>query len=109
MANNNFNQLLQQAQRMKDQLQKAQEKMQSVEFVGTSGGGMVSVTINGKGEMLRVHIDPKLMSQENVEIVSDLVVAAYNDARSKLETAMNEQMGSLFGGMGMQSPFGSLF
>lgn len=103
---NNFNQLLQQAQQMKDQIQKTQEKMKSMEFTGTSGGGMVSVTISGTGDMLKVQIDPKLMNPDDSEIVSDLVVAAYNDSKSKLETAMTEQMGSFFGGPGgMKLPF----
>lgn len=103
---NNFNQLLQQAQQMKDQIQKAQEKMKAMEFTGSSGGGMVSVTISGTGDMLKVHVDQKLMNPDDTEILSDLIVAAYNDSKSKLESAMTEQMGGLFGGPGgMKLPF----
>lgn len=103
---NDFNRLLQQAQQMKDQIQKAQEKMKGTEFTGSSGGGMVSVTINGTGDMLRVHIDPKLMNPDDTEILSDLIIAAYNDSKSKLESAMTAQMGSFFGGPnGINLPF----
>lgn len=102
----NFNQLLQQAQQMKDQFQKTQEKMKSMEFIGTSGGGMVSITVNGGGEMTNVHIDPKLMDPNDTEILADLIIAAYSDSKSKLETAMTEQVGNLFGGSGgMKMPF----
>lgn len=103
---NNFNQLLQQAQQMKDKLQKAQEKIKVMEFVGTAGGGMVSITVNGTGSMVKVKIDPKLLAPDEEEILSDLIVAAYNDAKSKLEAAMTEQMGGLLGGLGNLSGMG---
>ena len=59
--NNNFNQLLKQAQQMQEKLMQAQNKLNDLEIIGTSGGGMVSVTISGKSEMKKVHIDPKLL------------------------------------------------
>ena len=102
--NNNFNQLLKQAQQMQEKLMEAQNKLNGLDITGTSGGGMVSITINGKGEMKKVQIDPKLMSPDDVEIVCDLVTAAYNDARSKLEATMSEQMGGLLP-PGMKLPF----
>ena len=86
--NNNFNQLLKQAQQMQEKLMEAQNKMSGLEITGTSGGGMVSITINGKNEMRKVQID----------------TAAYNDAKSKLEAKMSEQMGGILP-PGMKLPF----
>lgn len=102
--NNNFNQFLKQAQQMQEKLMEAQNKMSEIEITGTSGGGMVSVTISGKNEMKRAHIDPKLLSPDEAEIVSDLFVAAYNDAKSKLEAKTAEQMSGLLP-PGMKLPF----
>lgn len=102
--NNNFNQLLKQAQQMQEKLVAAQNKMSELEITGTSGGGMVSVTISGKNEMKKVQIDPKLLSPDEAEIVGDLITAAYNDAKSKLEAKMTEQMGGILP-PGMKLPF----
>lgn len=102
--NNNFNQLLKQAQQMQEKLMEAQNKMSEVEITGTSGGGMVSVTINGKNEMKKVQIDSKLLSPSETEIVCDLITAAYNDAKSKLDAKMAEQMGGILP-PGMKLPF----
>lgn len=102
--NNNFNQLLKQAQQMQEKLMEAQNKMSGLEITGTSGGGMVSITINGKNEMKKVQIDPKLLSPNEAEIVCDLITAAYNDAKSKLEAKMSEQMGGILP-LGMKLPF----
>jgi DNA-binding YbaB/EbfC family protein len=101
---NNFNQLMKQAQQMQAKLMEAQNKMNELEITGTSGGGMVSVVINGKVEMKKLSIDPKLMSPDEAEIVADLVVAAFNDAKSKLEAQMSDQMGGLIP-PGMKMPF----
>jgi DNA-binding YbaB/EbfC family protein len=101
---NNFNQLMKQAQQMQAKLMEAQNKMNDLEIVGTSGGGMVTVVISGKTEMKRLVIDQKLMSPDEVDILSDLIVAAFNDAKSKLEAELSEQMGGLFPA-GMKMPF----
>ncbi|MDR1560895.1 MAG: YbaB/EbfC family nucleoid-associated protein [Holosporaceae bacterium] len=92
---NNFSQLMKQAQQMQAKLLEAQNKMNDVEICGSSGGEMVNVVISGKGEMKKLTIDPKLMTPEDVDIVSDLVVAAFNDAKSRLEAKMSEQMGDV--------------
>lgn len=102
--NGNFNQLLKQAQQMQEKLLEAQNKLNELEITGTSGGGMVSIVINGKHEMKKVTIDPKLMNPDDVEILCDLIVAAHNDARSKLEAKASEQMGG-FLPSGMKLPF----
>lgn len=101
---NNFNQLLKQAQQMQEKLMEAQNKLNDLEIEGTSGGGMVKITISGKGEMKKIIIDPKLMTPDDLEIVCDLIVAAHNDAKSKLESKMSEQMGG-FMPNGMKLPF----
>ncbi|MBR1734997.1 MAG: YbaB/EbfC family nucleoid-associated protein [Alphaproteobacteria bacterium] len=101
---NNFSQILKQAQQMQEKLTQAQNKLNELEIIGTSGGGMVSVIISGKSEMKKVNIDPKLLSPDEAEIIGDLITAAYNDARSKLEAQMTEQMGGLLPS-GMKLPF----
>ncbi|MCR5225465.1 MAG: YbaB/EbfC family nucleoid-associated protein [Alphaproteobacteria bacterium] len=102
--NNNFNQLMKQAQEMQARLMEAQNKMNELEVSGTSGGGMVSVVIGGKGDMKKLTIDPKLLSPDDVEMVEDLIVAAFNDAKSKLEAKISEQMGGILP-TGMKLPF----
>jgi DNA-binding YbaB/EbfC family protein len=100
----NFNQLLKQAQQMQSKLLDAQNKMKDLEIDGTSGGGMVTVTITGGGNMKKLSIDSKLMIPEETEIVCDLIVAAFNDAKSKLESKMSDEMGG-FLPPGMKLPF----
>lgn len=102
--NNNFNQLMKQAQEMQAKLMAAQNKMNELEVSGTSGGGMVTVVISGKGDMKKLTIDPKLLSPDDVEMVEDLIVAAFNDAKSKLEAKISEQMGGILP-QGMKLPF----
>lgn len=89
---------------MQAKLMEAQNKLNELEITGTSGGGMVTITISGKCEMKKLTIDPKLLSPDEAEIVSDLVVAAFSDAKSKLEAKMSEQMGG-FLPSGMKMPF----
>lgn len=101
---NNFNQLLKQAQQMQSKLMEAQKEMENLEIDGTSGGGMVSIVINGKGDIKKLQIDPKLMIPDEADIVSDLVIAAYNDAKSKLETTISANMSNLLP-PGMKLPF----
>ncbi|MEQ1669656.1 MAG: YbaB/EbfC family nucleoid-associated protein [Hyphomicrobium sp.] len=81
--------------RMKDM----QEELARAEFDGQSGGGLVRVTLDGKGEVKRVRIDPSLMKPEEAEIVEDLIVAAATDARAKADTAMQSKMAEVTGGL----------
>jgi len=105
----NLGQMMKQAQEMQNRLQELQSKLAEVEMTGGSGGGMVSVTLNGKGEMRSVKIDPKLVSGGDAEMVEDLIVAAFNDAKSKVEAHMAQEMSKLTGGLnlppGMKLPF----
>ena len=104
----NIAQLMQQAQRMQDNLKKAQEELGGLEVEGQSGGGMVKVTLTGKMECRSVRIDPSVLSDQ--EMLEDLVAAAFNAAVRKAEETSNEKMGKLTAGMpglpgGMKFPF----
>jgi DNA-binding YbaB/EbfC family protein len=101
---NNINQLLKQAQQLQAKLAESQNKLNELEITGSSGGGMVRVTITGKCRMKKIHLDPKLLSESEAEILCDLILAAHSDAMSKLETKMSEEMGSLIP-PGMKLPF----
>jgi DNA-binding YbaB/EbfC family protein len=93
MSQNNMNQLMKQAQQMQAKFLEAQNKMNELEITGTAGGEMVTLIINGKIEIKKLTIDPKLLQSDEAEIVSDLIIAAFNDAKSKLEAEMLEKMG----------------
>ena len=88
----NLGDLMKQAQAMQEKLQEAQARLAETQVQGTSGGGMVSVTLKGAGELARLVIDPSLMTPGEGEIVADLIVAAHADARRKLETKQSEMM-----------------
>lgn len=105
----NLGQLMKQAQKMQAKMQEMQEKLAEIEITGASGGGMVEVTLNGKGETRRVKLDPQLASADEIEVLEDLLVAAFNDARLKLDARTSEEMAKLTGGIdlppGMSLPF----
>lgn len=105
----NLGQMMKQAQKMQSQMTEMQEKLADVTIEGASGGGMVKVTLNGKQEMKAIKIDPSLMDPEETEVLEDLIIAAANDARGKVEAHVQEEMGKLTGGLqlppGMKLPF----
>jgi DNA-binding YbaB/EbfC family protein len=94
-----FQALLQQAQKMQEQLFAAQEELARAEVQGTAGGGLVTATVNGQGEVVDVEIDPQLIDgddpQESAETVADLVVAAIRDATRTAAELQQEKMGPL--------------
>ena len=100
---------MKQAQQMQTKMAQMQEEMANMEITGTAGGDMVTVTLTGKGDMKSVSIDPTLFSSDDAEVVEDLLVAAHNDAKSKQEAKMQEQMAEMTGGLqlpdGFQMPF----
>ena len=100
----NFQNMLEQAQRMQEQIMAAQEALAETEVTGTSGGGLVTVTANGQGEIIGLVIDPKAIDSgdpaETAETVADLVLAAIRDAASRIQELMEEKMGPLAGGLG---------
>lgn len=101
-------QLMQQAQRMQEQMKRAQEEIARLEVTGNAGGGMVSVTMTGAHEVRRVQIDRKLIA-DDPEMAEDLVAAAVNDAVNKVAAASKEKLGGLTSGLnlppGMSLPF----
>lgn len=97
-------QIMQQAQRMQDDLKRAQEELANLEVTGQSGGGVVSVTMNGRHEVRRVQIDRKLFA-DDPEMAEDLVAAAINDAVNKISTASQERIGAVTGGMNLPPGF----
>jgi DNA-binding YbaB/EbfC family protein len=102
----NIAQLMQQAQKMQENVQRAQEKLASVEVVG-SAGGMVDITLSGRMECRKVRLDPAALSDP--EMAEDLVLAAFNDAVSKVNALSQETLGAATAGMplppGMKLPF----
>ncbi|RTZ65863.1 MAG: YbaB/EbfC family nucleoid-associated protein [Aquificaceae bacterium] len=101
--------LMKQAQKMQEDMQKAQAAIAAIEITGESGGGLVSVIINGQHECKRVNIDASLMEDDDKEMVEDLVAAAFNDAVQKLAVKSKDMMAGVTDGMslpaGMKMPF----
>lgn len=91
----NILEMMKQAGQMQARMQELQSKVGQIEATGASGGGMVRITVNGKGQTLRVAIDPALIVAEEAGVLEDLVCAAANDARAKVETSMQEEIGKL--------------
>jgi DNA-binding YbaB/EbfC family protein len=103
----NIAQMMQQAQRMQENLQRAQEEIAKIEVTGSAGAGMVSVTLTGRKECRKVRIDPSILSDQ--EMVEDLIVAAFNDASNKIDQESQAKMSAVTAGMplppGMKLPF----
>ncbi len=105
----NLGQMLKQAQEMQSKMAEMQAKLDGVEVTGASGGGLVTVTLGGKGDVRKIKIDPSIVDAEEVEVLEDLITAGVNDAKAKLEVLLAEEMGKLTGGLnlppGMKLPF----
>ncbi|MBO0713046.1 MAG: YbaB/EbfC family nucleoid-associated protein [Acetobacteraceae bacterium] len=101
--------LMKQASEMQAKMAEMQVKLEAMEIEGTAGAGLVSVTLNGKSELKRLRIDPKLLDPTDVEMLQDLLVAAHAEAKRRIETAAAEEMRALTGGLdlppGMKLPF----
>ncbi len=96
--------LMKQAQKMQEDMQKAQEEIARAEVTGEAGAGLVSIVMNGRHDVKRVSIDDSLM-EEDKDILEDLIAAAVNDAVRKVETTSQEQMSKITQGMGMPPGF----
>ena len=101
----NLGQMMKQAQEMQAKMAEMQEQLAAVEVTGASGGGMIQVTLNGKGEMRKVAIDPALMDPNEVAVLEDLIVAATNDAKVKVEAQAAQRMSELTGGLNLPPGF----
>jgi nucleoid-associated protein EbfC len=101
--------LMKQAQQMQSKMQEMQSKLEALEMIGESGAGLVQVTLNGKSDLKRLKIDPKIIDPGDAEMLEDLILAAHRDAKSKIEAAAADEMQKVTGGMqlppGMKLPF----
>lgn len=105
----NLGNLMKQAQEMQSKMEDMQRQLAEAELSGSAGAGMVSVTLNGKNEVKSVKIDPSITGPDDVEILEDLIVAAFNDAKAKVEAHVQSEMQKITGGLnlppGMNLPF----
>ncbi len=105
----NLGQMMKQAQEMQAKMGEMQAALEAVEIDGASGGGLVTATLTGKGELRRLKIDPTLVDPSDIEVLEDLVIAAVNDAKRKVEANAAEEMKKVTGGLqlppGLSLPF----
>jgi DNA-binding YbaB/EbfC family protein len=104
----NMQQILQQAQKMQEQLVSAQQELADAEVTGSAGGGLVTATVSGGGELKMLNIDPKVVDPDDVDTLADLVVAAVRDANNNAQKLAEEKMGPLAGGLGGLADTGGL-
>lgn len=97
----NLAKMMKQAQQLQAKMAEVQEQLAQAEIEGSSGGGMVKAVMSGRHELRRLTIDPSLVNAEDVGMLEDLIVAAVNDARGKVEEHVKEEMGKLTGGLGL--------
>lgn len=100
-----ISQIMRQAQAMQAKINEAQKKLEAMEVEGSAGGGLVKLRISGKNALLSISIDKSLLNADEGEILEDLVKAAHDDARRKLDDAQNEEMKGLGTGMGILPGF----
>ena len=105
----NFGQMMKQAQEMQAKMAEMQAQLETVEMTGAAGGGMIQLTLNGKGDLRKIKIDKALLDPQEVEVLEDLIVAAFNDARGKVSAHAEQEMQKLTGGLqlpgGIKLPF----
>ena len=105
----NLGNMMKQVQEMQGRMQEMQEALAALDVTGTAAAGMVTVTLSGKGEMKGVKLDPSVIDPADLEVLEDLIVAAFNDAKAKTDARMQEEMQKLTGGLplppGFKFPF----
>ena len=105
----NLGQMMKQAQEMQSKMTEMQDKLAEMEVTGSSGAGLIEVTLTGKSDVRKVKIDPSLIDASDPEVLEDLIVAAFNDAKAKVEARVNEKMSEMTGGLqlppGFKLPF----
>ena len=99
-----FQQLMQLGQKLQSKMTQIQESLESTSVSATSGGGMVSVTVDGKGQVKQVQIDPGCVDPHDVEMLEDLVLAAITEAQSKAQSVYEQEMRKATGGLPMNIP-----
>lgn len=105
MGGMNMNNLMKQAQRMQQQMEKMQAEIENKQFVGTAGGGAVKVIVSGKRQILDVHIEPDVVDPDDVEMLQDLILTACNQALQTAEETTANEMKKLTGGLNMPGMF----
>jgi DNA-binding YbaB/EbfC family protein len=105
----NLGNMMKQAQQMQAKMAEMQAQLETVEMAGAAGGGLVQVTVGGKGDLKKVQIDKSLVDPAEIEVLEDLIVAAFNDAKTRVEAHVAGEMAKLTGGLqlppGMKLPF----
>ncbi len=105
----NLSQMMKQAQEMQAKMAEIQARLDEAEITGAAGAGLITVTLTGKGTVRRIHIDPTVVDADDVAVLEDLVTAAFNDAKIKMDALVAEKMSEVTGGLqlppGMKLPF----
>lgn len=97
--------LMAQAKVMQEKVRLEQEKLSATEYIGKAGGHLVTITLSGKGAMHGIHIDPSLLKLEEKTVLEDLIIAAYNEARTKVDNASASLISGMMGGMTLPPGF----
>lgn len=95
----NMMDMMKQAQQLQSKMQEMHAELEQLEIEGDAGAGMVRIVLNGRGDVRRVSIDPSLLKPEDAEIIEDLIVAAFGDAKRKSQDVMQEKMKQVTGGL----------
>ena len=101
----NLSQMMKQVEEMQARMQDMQAKLEQATVIGQSGGGLVKLTLNGRGALTAVTIDPSLLKVDEREILEDLIIAAHGDAKSKMDNLIADQMKDLTGGLPLPPGF----
>ncbi|EJF83157.1 YbaB/EbfC family nucleoid-associated protein [Candidatus Bartonella washoeensis] len=97
--------MMKKAKEVQEKMQQIQEEIANLQVTGIAGGGLVSVTLNGKNTITAIKIDPSLLKPEETEILEDLIMAAYNEAKTKIQMAIEEKTKSMTAGLPLPSGF----
>ncbi|UNE54583.1 YbaB/EbfC family nucleoid-associated protein [Bartonella machadoae] len=97
--------MMKKAKEMQEQMQKMREEMANMQAVGSAGGGLVNVIVNGNNAIIALQIDPSLLKPEEAEILEDLIVAAHHEAKAKIEIAIEEKTKSITAGLPLPTGF----
>ena len=100
-----MNALIKQAQKMQDDMAELQEELDEREYEVSAGGGVVTIKINGRKEVQSIDIKPEIVDPDDIEMLTDVLVAGINEAIRKVEDTNNEEMGKITGGLGMPGMF----
>lgn len=101
----NIGKMMKQAQQMQAKMAEMQAALETVEMTGAAGGGMVQVTLNGKTDLKSVKLDKSLLDPNEVEVLEDLIVAAFNDAKTRVEAHVQQEMAKVTGGLQLPGGF----